>query len=346
MGALRVPPPTDEELIKQYKALNEAVTKFYKSGKHVGTILLNGTDNKNPTIQLPIEKSKGNSAYLSLRDAFRVPDLFLMPDSFKRKLKQQVITAHPELCLHDLKNASLIVSRKSRGQPIHIDAQVQRHGPNEKMFLLYLSSGLPGTTYFRLNRVQNIESAEDLQRIWPDMPGDLVSRIKGIPAAEKVIQEYGAVFLASLGERIETEKVDQFSMMGLNGGQPHCGPSTLHSEKVRAVVFFTMTPPDFDGEEYNSETQMSREKLCLALRAAVKPPQNARTDECCQYLFDKFIQYTGESAVNGARDDTVDFGENKELLKQVESLVQNIGAKKHIEKEIRKNQHVRKKRRY
>jgi len=94
-----------------------------------------------------------------------------------------------------------------------------------------------------------------------------------------------------------------FSMIGLDAAQPHFAPSTLGSNAVRSIIFFTMTPPNFAGEVCQGDTQMSR-----GSRTVCTTQSSRATSKCCQYLFDKLMQYTCESAASGARDVSIDLG--------------------------------------
>ena len=337
--AILFPPPNDPELIQQYSAMCEACVKYFLSKDRAKAIRL-GSDN---TIQLLAEDEKDNTAYLSLRDQYDDEELFLEPAKLKKKLKEHALAYDPEMADWNIDNVSLLLSQNSRGGATHIDAQHQRRGPNERVFFTYLTPNFPGTARYRLKDIKPIVEAEDLERIWPDAPTDLVSRIKGVAddEAEDLIRDYGAVFHADLGEEIEMKEAEQFSMMMLDASQPHFAPSTLGNMEVRVVIFFTMTPPNFVGEKYSGDTQMSREKLCLFLYKMIRKNLHytkINDDECCAYLRKKFLQYTKESAARGARDESIEFraGEQKKAASALESLIENTDKTKEIEASLMK----------
>lgn len=245
--------------------------------------------------------------------------------TLSKAIKDQIVEEDAKFKDWNIANLSIIVRYEDQqAQPVHVDNGYLQE-QYEYSGILMLSKNQPGTLVYNLNDGIAINHLKE-QAGWSFCNPMLLGRIQ----QSQLFKRYGSLFFATPTKRPKVKCVNQFNLVLLKGGTPHCAPPSCG---VRVVLFFTIQHPHLDASsKYTGDTQMTREKACLMLYQELK---NDISPQDQTFLLDRFAHSVCESSEFGTKDETLNLdhdGDSKALLEAYQGQIkQRIRVQKAIE---------------
>ena len=135
-------------------------------------------------------------------------------------------------------------------QDVHIDLAEKDHF----QFGLLCTDNVPGTLEYKCQAPVMGEDC-NLADVWDDIPPSLAENLLKNVSTKSLLEDFGGLLSVLKCTGTETS-FPLGTVLSLPGNVPHAGP---FSDKLRAVLFFTGTPPG--GTPYSYDTQHSRTTL-------------------------------------------------------------------------------------
>lgn len=155
--------------------------------------------------------------------------LGILKSSILKYCERQVRLDPRTKAIKILENFSFIVTtKKAKAQYCHLDLL----SPSFQ-FALAVSNNVPATTVYKVP--SDIKKAQDLRKIWSDVPDSLVSAIERTPEAANLLRDYGNV-LWDNPKRLKSVKDLKTGTVCSTPAGLHSGPSF---DRPRAILFFT-----------------------------------------------------------------------------------------------------------
>lgn len=229
-------------------------------------------------------------------------------------IRQELHKLDKTLDTYKLANLAILAKFDVEGpQPTHMDCP---QNYDEKFGVLVLTKSSKGTIIYNMDNVPLETSASSIKKfVWKDAPDELIQNLD-----HSLISSYGRLLRAIPERRPKEKTVDQYSLVVMNGGHPHCAPSNI---EPRIVLFFTLSGNQMDVEQhYDGDVQLSREKLTFLLYERMVAKRNTGDEsvksEHLEYLLKKTGSYVAETAQFGSTDTTLTFDDPKIEKKRVD----------------------------